>query len=746
MRAYIEANPGQRQPVGKQSARPLVIVIREADILEDVLRMGSVMGEAPCPSRAGSRKHLASALLLMVSLAAMLLSGCAPGAQSVATQNKSKLDSALRTATSAGVPSGRLAPIIADESTLAAGTSSGTDSSYQAAATGYAKLYNQVVALEKLTPTQAHDLAASDLSQLQSSLATAEHSGIADVVSASKIFEPSVPLAQTWVASAHTTKDYFAVDSFLLNQLDAVTQLMPDYQQIQTLTTMVNALTSDLGPSAGPAHVLGCATEGGEIASYGIVPSDFWAAQNAYPIGDTNPTMVTPQVQSQTFYFSSWPQQALNSFQSAQSAGDFTALHVQVQAQLATLAGDLDPTALAPAQVAATVARFQDDVNTYQSDTQADNAYLQSHRAHNTDVPDSTNVWFLSNNSSGYGPPDDFYPDVPNFKIDPKYAQEAAQDVSTLAAAQTPGELAAVSKTVAQQENSLSYPLLKVKAYYDTNITLQNLVNQGQSTTTNVTFNGVLYKTPNAYEYADDNLRYDPRDTVGIKDAQVRIDQAAYLEGVDSTADSIANYQAIENEAQMFIHNLSAMISNLAQMPTNNAAREAWSMTAHPSDIQLIDYYGLQNTRVIVVSLREQKARLFDNGQLVVGSDGKPYAFDVTTGSPDKPTVPGIHCALPPLKGPPGGDIFKSADPKGSPFYYAPTPVHYSFGYSLYGYYMHDGWWRDGTEMGYLTNLPHYDPEAFNGGSHGCINFHYSNGDMGKVYAFSSAGIPIIVY
>jgi hypothetical protein len=48
--------------------------------------------------------------------------------------------------------------------------------------------------------------------------------------------------------------------------------------------------------------------------------------------------------------------------------------------------------------------------------------------------------------------------------------------------------------------------------------------------------------------------------------------------------------------------------------------------------------------------------------------------------------------------------------------------------------------------MGYLTNLPHYDPAAFNGGSHGCINFHYANGDMGKVYAFSGTGTPIIVY
>jgi hypothetical protein len=292
----------------------------------------------------------------------------------------------------------------------------------------------------------------------------------------------------------------------------------------------------------------------------------------------------------------------------------------------------------------------------------------------------------------------------------------------------------------------MAFPLLKVKAFYDTNMTLQALITQGQSTTTDVTYAGTLYKTPNAYEYADDDLRYDRKDTVGIEDAQVRIDQAAFREGHVSSADATADYQAIEDEAQMFIHNISAMLTNLAQMPKDKAARQAWSMTAHQTDLDLLSYYGLQNTRVIVVSLREQKARLYSNGKLVVGSDGKPYAFDVTTGSPDKPTVPGIHCAFPPLKGPPGGDLFKSSDPPGSPFYYAPTPIHYSFGYSLYGYYLHDGWWRDGTEMGYLTNLPHYDPAAFNGGSHGCINFHYANGDMGKVYAFSSAGIPIIVY
>jgi hypothetical protein len=689
--------------------------------------------------------------MLLLLMTAPLLVACSTDAKATATQSKSKLDSALQSASAAGVPVLRLAPIIAQEETLAAATASGTNSSYQAAADGYSKLYNQVNTLEKMTPSQAQAQATGDLSTLQSSLATAQSSGIADVVNAGKLFAPSIPQAQQQLAAATTTKQYFTVDGYILTQLSAVTQLGPIYTNIQTLTKLVNMLSTTLGPNPGSAHVLACATEGGEIAGFGIVPAYVFVAQNSYPIMGTNLSMVTPEVQSQNFYFSNWASQALTSYTSAQSAGDFTALGLQVQSQIATLTADTDPAIIAQEQVAAAVARFQNDVTTYQADLQADNAFLKSHQAKNRNVPDYAAVWNLTQSKNGYGPPEDFYPDVPNFKLDSHFSQAATQDVSALAQAKTSSQFAALTKTVQQQEQALSFPLLQVKAYFDTDITLQNLINLGDSTTTNVTFAGVLYKTPNAYEYADDNLRYNPADTVGIQDAQIRLAQSFYREnyGYDGPGDALADFTAVENEAQMFIHNLSSNITNLNQMPSSNAARAAWSMTSHPADTNLIDYYGLQNSRVIVVSLMEQKARLYQDGKLVTGSNGKPYAFDVTTGSPDKPSVPGLHCGLPPLKGPPKGDIFKSSDPKGSPFYYAPTPVHYSFSYSLYGYYMHDGWWRDGpngTGEGYLTNLPHYDPIAFNGGSHGCINFHYANGDMGKVYGFSYPGIPILVY
>jgi hypothetical protein len=700
------------------------------------------MGRAPRSSHRATPIRLAAALCLLISVGVGLLTGCAPDAKSAAQQNKTKLDTELTTAQNkAGVPAILLAPIVAQENTLA--TSSGTN--YQSAADGYTTLYNKVVALEKLTPSQVQARATTDLQTLQASLATTEGSGVADVTTAAKVFDPTVTQAQQQLDAAKSAKDYFAADGYILQQSGAVTQILPVYQQIQALDKLVSAQAAALAQKPGASHTLECATEGGEIASFGVVPAQFWNKQSDYPIFATHPVQVTSPVPAQTFYFSGWPAQDLTAFKAAQTAGDFTVLGVQLQTQVSELTADAQPAALAQAQIAAVVARFQGDVDTYTTDAQANNAFLASHRQSAKDVPDYRSVWVQSNGSTGFAPPDDFYPNVPDFTVDGKYAQQASQDAAALAAAKTSSDLSALVKTVAQQEQGIAFALVKVKAYYDTNITLLSLVNQGQSTTTNVTYNGTLFKTPNAYEYADDSLRYDARDTVGIKDAQVRLDQAAYREGYDSSDEKAADYQGIEDEAQMFIHNLSAMITNLAQMPKDNKARQAWSMTQHQTDVDLLAYYGLQNTKVVVVSLREQKARLYENGKLVV-VNGQPDAFDVTTGSPDKPTVPGLHCALPPLKGPPKGDLFKSSEPPGSPFYYSPTPVHYSFGYSLYGYYMHDGWWRDKTEMGYLTNLPHYDPEAFNGGSHGCINFHYANGDMGKVYAFSTPGIPILVY
>ncbi|MGH2486907.1 MAG: hypothetical protein ACRDHE_12930, partial [Ktedonobacterales bacterium] len=518
--------------------------------------------------------------MLLLGVVVPLLNGCGPDAKSAATKNKAKLDTALHAAsTGVGVPARRLAPIIARENALDAGTASGANSAYTAAANGYTSLYNQVVALEKMTPIQAQTQAASDLSALQSALAMTEGAGIADVAAAAKLFDGSVATARQRLAAATTTQGYFAVDGYLLDQNAAVTQILPDYRQIQALTKLVNTQTANLAQSPGQAQPLQCATEGGEFPGYAIVPAQFWSTQTDYPISSSSGVMVKPAVEAQSYYFSAWPTQALTAFKAARTADDFSTLGAELQAEAGTLTADMNPKALAHDQIAAAVARFQNDVNTYQTEAQANNAFLKAHRAQTSDVPDYTSVWNQTNSAAGFAPPQDFFSNVPDFQVDAKFAQEAALDAKTLAGAQTASDLAALAKTVQQQEHALAFPLLKVKGYYDIHMTLQTLINQGQSTTTDVTYQGVVDKTPNAYEYADDNLRYDKHDTVGIQDAQVRYDQSVYRESFDSSAEATADFQAVEDEAQMFIHNLSAMISNLAQMPKDNAARQAWSMT-----------------------------------------------------------------------------------------------------------------------------------------------------------------------
>ncbi|HEX8730646.1 MAG TPA: L,D-transpeptidase [Ktedonobacterales bacterium] len=275
--------------------------------------------------------------------------------------------------------------------------------------------------------------------------------------------------------------------------------------------------------------------------------------------------------------------------------------------------------------------------------------------------------------------------------------------------------------------NGLQLPVLKAKAAADVK-TLKALVAKGQALKTRDVSNGVYY--PDAYEYADPNT--------GVGDATTRLKYAQTLQ----------DYQAIDSELQSFIHNITAMITNREARPTTYTKIKAWSNQVHATDLQLMQYYQVTPYRVVVVSLREQAARFYDNGKFV-------RMLPVTTGAPDLPSIPGMHCVLDKQT----NTVFKSPDPPGSPNYYQPTPIHYAMYYSYYGYELHDAWWRqefgvtsswvNGIAPGQFTNLPHYDPAAFNGGSHGCINFNYAGGsssDSAWLYNFVSIGTPVIVY
>jgi hypothetical protein len=284
---------------------------------------------------------------------------------------------------------------------------------------------------------------------------------------------------------------------------------------------------------------------------------------------------------------------------------------------------------------------------------------------------------------------------------DPKYQHELANDKQTnlwqsLSAAVT------LEQTLEQQISDFQIPLLKTKSLHDLAV-LKQLLAQAQAKTTIDPANGQAY--PDAYEYADASS--------GIGDPEARL----------ATAQTVQDYQDVDREILMFSTNLSALLKNL-----NDSTP---STRPHQTDFQLMQYYGVSADKVIVVSVREQEARFYDDGKLV-------RAYQVTSGAPDLPSPVGIHCVLEKLY----HTTFISPDPPGSPNYYQPTPINYALMYSYYGYFLHDAWWR--TWFGKYSNLPHYDPAAFNGGSHGCINFALPNAAW--MYGWADLGTPVIVY
>ncbi len=288
-------------------------------------------------------------------------------------------------------------------------------------------------------------------------------------------------------------------------------------------------------------------------------------------------------------------------------------------------------------------------------------------------------------------------------QFDSQYAGDTTQAQSLTAKPSIDGYSKLIT-TIRSQDQGLELPVLKAKTNNDV-ATLQQLVNQGQALKTIDPANGIGY--PNAYEYADPNT--------GVGDATQRL---AYAQTVD-------DYQVIDSEVLSMTANIQAMLTNLNDKTPSNQS--------HQTDMQLLNHYQITPYRVVVVSLREQVARMYDNGKLV-------KTLNVTTGAPDLPSIPGMHCVLDKQT----NTVFKSPDPPTSPTYYQPTPIHFAMYYSYYGYELHDAWWR--SWFGKYSNLPHYDPSSFNGGSHGCINFNYYNGDSEWLYNWVSIGTPVIVY
>lgn len=165
------------------------------------------------------------------------------------------------------------------------------------------------------------------------------------------------------------------------------------------------------------------------------------------------------------------------------------------------------------------------------------------------------------------------------------------------------------------------------------------------------------------------------------------------------------DFQAMVVEAQNAIFNLHMLEADYSDPTPYNQV--------HATDLQMIQHYNLQKGQLLMVSLAKQAMRLYQDGQLV-------KSFLVTTGRAELPSVPGVWPVLD-RKSP---TVFKSSEPKGSPYWYPDTPIHYAILYHWGGYFVHDSWWR--VDYGPGTQFPHVDSggdQSFAGsGSHGCVN------------------------
>jgi lipoprotein-anchoring transpeptidase ErfK/SrfK len=114
--------------------------------------------------------------------------------------------------------------------------------------------------------------------------------------------------------------------------------------------------------------------------------------------------------------------------------------------------------------------------------------------------------------------------------------------------------------------------------------------------------------------------------------------------------------------------------------------------------------------KVIVVDLSQQWLRAYENGKVV-------YNTAVQTGRDALPSPVGTYHIF--AKESP--TTFYSPWPKGSPYWYPPTPINYAMEWKAGGYYLHDATWH--SVFGPGTNGPHYDPTfGWQDGSHGCVS------------------------
>ncbi|MBJ7593406.1 MAG: L,D-transpeptidase family protein [Candidatus Dormibacteraeota bacterium] len=136
--------------------------------------------------------------------------------------------------------------------------------------------------------------------------------------------------------------------------------------------------------------------------------------------------------------------------------------------------------------------------------------------------------------------------------------------------------------------------------------------------------------------------------------------------------------------------------------------------------------YSVGAGKVITISLSLQEMLFYQDGCVV-------KATPVTTGRPLLPTPTGHFSVM----SKPTNYTFVSPWPKGSPFYYNPTPCKWGLGFASGGYYIHDAWWESTSSYGPGGE---YNQQA---ASHGCV--HTPTPVMAWAYDWTPIGTPVVI-
>jgi len=229
--------------------------------------------------------------------------------------------------------------------------------------------------------------------------------------------------------------------------------------------------------------------------------------------------------------------------------------------------------------------------------------------------------------------------------------------------------------------------------------------------------------------WSNAHMYLDPNDGVSYP-----LDAGYMSQGIGDDLDSALAAAITTTDFQAVVDEVNSALFNLHMMKENYNNHTAYDQV-HATDTTLLNHYNLQKRQVLMVSLVEQAMRIYQNGKLV-------SSYLITGGRVELPALPGVWPVLDRLS----PTTFKSPEPKGSPYWYPDTPIHYAIMYHAGGYFVHDSWWR--VDYGPGTQFPHVDSggdQSFAGdGSHGCINMQEQQAQW--VYDNTDWNTMIVIY